>query len=699
MAEIRITGPDGSSFSFPAGTPSETINAAMRSHYGGGQSQQTLPPIQPPPGAIVHGGDGRSFMASDSAVGVNRAASSVGTPEADRRNAVQMEALRQRGGGRDVGSLGRAVLPFAVGQGQGFGDETIAAATAFAQRLGGAGSPDNYAVNQEILQQELDRERGENPIRAAVGEIGGSLSTAIPLAMGGATAARFVPQTASGVRGLAMRGAAGAADGLALGAAYGAGSAQQGERLEGATQGGLLGAGVGALAPLVTSGIGALGRALRLTPRATRARDRMANLLQRARQTPEQIAGALDDAARDGQSVFNVADAMGRTGREELGRLSRTASDTGDDVFRALETRQLGAQRRLGGNIDQAATGRQGYTSTMAEREILSARDALANQQFSAARAEAGAVNPTAAIRVADDFLAPGQAGNIVQSPLPDDSVESIVRRFRSRMTDGRNVLTDFNAAQRLKIDLDTAIDGARGNAQRVLIQMRNSLDDALAEASAPYASARDNFRRASQAADAIGTGRDIARTGRFEDNLQAFGEMSPEQQAGARIGYGSRLVEDVRAGVPTGDPTSRLRGMDAQAEIGAILGNRTNRQIGREYDMFRSWNEVAGGSATARRFAEDAGGESGFAGAVMDTAGLNLGGLLRRGLSAGASALRGESEPVRQMLARALMDTTPEELTKMMMERGASQRNADALARILLTSGVISATASSPTQ
>lgn len=33
QAEIKVAGPDGSSFAFPVGTPVETIEGAMRSHY------------------------------------------------------------------------------------------------------------------------------------------------------------------------------------------------------------------------------------------------------------------------------------------------------------------------------------------------------------------------------------------------------------------------------------------------------------------------------------------------------------------------------------------------------------------------------------------------------------------------------------------------------------------------------------------
>lgn len=43
MSEIRITGPDGSSFSFPAGTPQATIEGALQSHFRSARPEQPAP--------------------------------------------------------------------------------------------------------------------------------------------------------------------------------------------------------------------------------------------------------------------------------------------------------------------------------------------------------------------------------------------------------------------------------------------------------------------------------------------------------------------------------------------------------------------------------------------------------------------------------------------------------------------------------
>ena len=648
----------------------------------------TLPDAQPPPGVVIHGRD-RSFISDRPEVNVSRSASAIADESTDQAMANQLSALQWRGARDDDFGSGamRAILPPMRGVGQGWGDNVMAG---ISSPMGG------YGRNQQILEQEINRAYDERPWTSAISEAAGSLSTAVPAAMAGATATRLVPGAASGVRGAMQRGAAGAVDGAAWGTLYGAGAAREGERTEGAMMGGLIGTGAGFAAPILAGAAKFGANALGLTSKASRARDRMANLLRRSRQSPEDIGDALRAAARDGQPEYTVGDAMGRTGRSEFGRLSRTASDTGDDVFRALENRQLDAKRRVSDALDTAATGRRGYTSDMAQGDILSARDNLAKQQYRAAERSAGAVDPSAAIAEADNFLRPGPGAQVAQpSNLSEDGVEAAVRKARRFLTDDISTVSDFQTAFRRKMELDTMIENSRGTVQSRLIPIRNALDDALSTASSDYAAARDNFRTASRVAESVDTGRGMVGRSRYEDTMRQYGGMTPEQQAGARIGYGSRSVENVRAGQPAGDPTRTLRGLDASQEIDTMFGPQLNRQIGREHDMFRSYEAVAGGPATASRLAEDAAAGSGIGQAIGDAAGLNLGGVVRRGLQTGLAALRGESEPVRQMIARALLSNSPDELIRVMQQRGASQQQIDGIARILLGAPAIGATSS----
>jgi len=645
---------------------------------------------KPPKGVIIHGGDGKSYSASDPSISVERSQSIAGNADEGRAQMAEQEALRRRASGQDFGAA-RAAMPFYQGVSMGGGDEVASAAAALTQP-GTFG--DNYAVNQEMQRQELARERKENPVRSIAGEVAGGLATGIAASAGASlTASRFIPQAASGARGLAMRAGAGALDGVAYGATQGALSARSGERGEGAATGAMIGGAAGVAAPVVGATLRKGADVLRLSPVADRARDRIAYLLQRSRMSPDDVKRSLAEARADGQPEFTIADALGRSGRNEAGRLSRTASDFGDDMFRQAEQRQLGASRRVGTMLDEAATGQPGRTAQEVQGKILAVRGQEAKVNYDAARQAAGAVDVSGAIKAADDFLQPGASAMLrPQSGIADDSVESAVRRARAFLSDGKSQVTNFDAALRAKIEIDAMIERAAPSVQRQLIAVRNALDGALEQASAPYAQARNAFRSASQAADAVDTGADMYRSGRFEDNVNKFGAMDPRQQAAAKVGYASRAVEDVR-GNPEADATKPLRGLDRQEELGAMFGPDINRKIGRERTMFETYGEIAKGSQTAGRIAEDVAGDGMGAqvgGVVMDAATFNGPGIARRALDAGLSALRGESEGTKQAIARIIMSNQPEtvdELRQMLMARGVSNRNIDTIVRSLMLS------------
>jgi hypothetical protein len=70
MADIRVTGPDGSTFTFPAGTPRGQIETAMQQHYGGTPTSQAAPDDIPRPSMPQE--DTAANLVQAGAGGVNR---------------------------------------------------------------------------------------------------------------------------------------------------------------------------------------------------------------------------------------------------------------------------------------------------------------------------------------------------------------------------------------------------------------------------------------------------------------------------------------------------------------------------------------------------------------------------------------------------------------------------------------------------
>jgi siroheme synthase (precorrin-2 oxidase/ferrochelatase) len=61
-----------------------------------------------------------------------------------------------------------------------------------------------------------------------------------------------------------------------------------------------------------------------------------------------------------------------------------------------------------------------------------------------------------------DETLSPG-VNQVVSQPtnIGNDTIETALQQFRDRMTDGRSILSDFTAVQRLRGDLSDAVQSS----------------------------------------------------------------------------------------------------------------------------------------------------------------------------------------------------------------------------------------------
>lgn len=645
-------------------------------------AQYTQP--TPPPGVMIHSGDGRSYITDGKPFDPqNPPAISAARPDDPSAMDAELGALAMRGRqGADPRSMGALAAPTMQGLSMGWGDELVSAAAAALQP--GQFGP-NYDRNQAFQRQELEAARNANPFLAPVAEMGGGIATG--LAAAPLSAARFMGAAPS----LVARVGAGVADGAAMGALYGAGAADAGERLSGAAAGGAMGAALGGAVPLGSKTAAAVGDALGLTPAMSRAGKRVGQLLDRAGTSVNDVRNFLISAKADRQPEVAVTEALGRLGGKEAGRIYRTASQAGEGIADALETRQLGQGPRVATFLDEASSGKPGKTAAMTQAEIIAARDKAADIAYGEARKQAGAVDVSMAKQLADDFLMPGVSR--VASPsdrIADDSIEALVRRARSYFTDGNSQLTDFQSVLRAKQEIDAIIERAPNAAKRELIPMKKALDDALASASAPYAGARDAFRLASQDADAIDQGAVMFKSGRPEDNLATFNAMSQGQQQGARVGYGSEAARRVLTMNPVSDATTPLRAPKSAAELKGLFDPRLGRQVDRERQMFLTYKDALGNSKTAERLAEDVAAGAGQGGVLVDAMSGNITGLMRRGAEKGFAMARGERDDVRALLSRLLMgnasdpDAAAMALQQAMASRQGNERRLDPIIRAL---------------
>lgn len=529
-------------------------------------------------------------------------------PEADPRNSFMGKVDSAMRGAADMMSFGYA-------------DELAAGGDALFNPIFGTGSDgqsfsERYNANLDT-QRGIDKADAENRsgYRFA-GQVGGALTGGAGLAKSGLSVGSRAVQAGAPLWKVAP---AFALDAGVTGALSGSGRGTNAdERMQYALTDGTIGAAVGGLLPVAGAAISKSFSPITNPIRAwwnpeEAASNALGTAVRRSGMSVDDIAASLRSAADDGQTEFAVADAMGQAGQRMLSTTVRNPNNSRQAIHDALMGRQSGQAERLTSFL---ADGLEA-TDTAAQRaaRLTAERAASANANYAAARNSAGAVDPTAAISRADEFLAPGASGVMSNSTgIADDSIEAAVRKARSFLTDGKSVVSDFGSAFRSKQEIDALIERASPTVQRQLIPIRDELDNALVQASEPYANARNVFRQQSRAIDAVDQGKTAASSRmRADDTIPAFARMDPAEQSAFRAGYADPLIARIEAAssspmtnkarlVTTTKLNKELPAFAAPGKAGQL-----SRRIGREETMFRTAHTALGGSKTADNLADAA--------------------------------------------------------------------------------------------
>ncbi|RWK79629.1 MAG: hypothetical protein EOR51_12010 [Mesorhizobium sp.] len=512
------------------------------------------------------------------------------------------------------GMLGSAGMGAADMAGMGFADEGAAGLVSLLEKLPGR-TGKSYSQALKEIRGNQQQAYDDNKKSYIAGMAGAGVAGGTALVKSGLSLGARAAQSGAGL----LRTALGSAvDGGFQGLVHGVGS---GDGLEDRAKQGALGlaagATVGGAVPYATTVLGALLKPMvapimaRLKP-DTYANAAMGEGLRRSGATPQSIVQALNDARADNQPVYSVADALGLTGQRLASTVSRVPHEGRQAFVESLNARQAGQGRRITNALSEAFDAPD--TAAQRTAALTGARDAEANQAYGAARRQAGPVDITPAVRAIDDVLEPG-VHSIARpnNQIAHDSIEGALARVRSMITDGRSNLTDFNAVFRAKLDLDDMITKAEnqgaGNRAHYLANVQNVLDQTLADASAPYAAARDAFAAASRRIEAIGAGKTAAMRGRAQDTTAVYNAMTPEEQAAFRAGYADPLIEQAQSaavGVDKSRPLiSDATGMEFPVVAAPGRSSRLWNQLGREKQMFETRNAAMGGSKSADNLAD----------------------------------------------------------------------------------------------
>lgn len=326
---IEVEGPGGVVVEFPDGTPPATIQGAMSRHFGSPQFQHAL---------------------------------------ADSR------ANNQRGMSNPVtAGISHFADQMMRGRTLGFSDELAGAARAAGVGLSnlaghgpGYGMADAYKAERQAAQEGGDSFSAAHPVAAAAMQLVGGVK-----APGMKAAGSFIKAAPNLPQAMARAGLVGSG----YGAVAGTGSAPDGQRVSGAAQGAAWGAGTGAAMPVVgavarpllRAGGGAVADIARGVKNSIRPPDptapptpadlalaqlKVRQMLDAARATTDSLTA--HPAVVAGKPL-TTAEAIGRTGINNLGALARRSGPTGDALAPMLVDRHGQAPARIMQDFASAA--------------------------------------------------------------------------------------------------------------------------------------------------------------------------------------------------------------------------------------------------------------------------------------------------------------------------------------------------------
>lgn len=508
-----------------------------------------------------------------------------------------------------------------LGQGASFG---------FADEIGGgiaalAGSirtGESFNDAYDKIQKDLAAKRqafGEdNPVLAPVLEIAGGLAT------GGAGAGKVLGSQAVRNAPALARGAAMTGTGAAEGALYGAGTADAGERLQGAAEGGAYGALGGVVAAPIANTIGRVGGSL-VNRGAKMAQSSPKNdALRVIRDTAEAVGLTPEEAARrmkqlgPDATIADVDEGMrlvARAGSNRLGTMKDKATDL-------LDKRNRASGQRLLSTIEATAGSSKSWGDT--QKAIIRQRSEQAGPIYDAARERGIEMTPEIQQIIRNTHISKqaNQFAGLQGKPKLKSPTKTIVdpsgktRQVpdpKATIFDNMTPQDRFDYLKFAKEGLSDMIGEAKrsgkNNRARILMEQKNELLDAMGSQNPEYIRANSIFAGASELNEAIVSGRKLMNPSTdFDEVADMFKAMSPSEQEMFRLGAVKSVADkldslganrDVNAVIGTGAPAAVRRKIDL------VLGDDAPeflRRAGIEEEFAKTRRSITGNSTTAQQ-------------------------------------------------------------------------------------------------
>jgi hypothetical protein len=596
-------------------------------------------------------------------------------------------------GKQDVGvvrNTTRALL--GQGLGMGWGDE--AEAWLRSKLPGGK----TYKQEKAKIDKDYAQYSRKHNVLAPVAEFtGGVLPTVAAVIGTGFTGGAGAPAAAAtGARtlGALSRLAAnpyvrGAVTGAVTGGISGAGSAKEGERVQGGTTGAIIGTGAGVGLPVVmrTGRAGSQWLRSRLASSDaavdSQAAQKVNRALQQQNMTPEQAAIKVAE-----DKAMGVPSTLANTGKRTVALTEVLAQRPGtapEIVENALEGQRLGARERTYGQVRQAISPGDFYgEETKLVEQLRRQADTLYDKAY-----EFGAVNDG---RIQDVLQHPRFQGFYNKAREIADT-EAMSARLRGEdpskfqlaeiyTVDPNGVATltkvpDVRTLDYIKRGIDATIDaGFRGQGMstaeaNALKDLRkvfvNTIDEATGGVDSPYFKARQVYSGDMEVLDAMRKGMDDFNKLDHEEIIKLVKDMTPTEKEAFRTGAVRNIYGRIMSPSQNINAAQRVIGApEMQAKLQPLFDSPEKfdlfkAALERESQLFQQSNQILGNSATFRRQAANAEFNENDAGAFVGDM-ISGGGFYNSITNAAARLARSAqmSDAVAGKTAKLLMSSDP---------------------------------------
>jgi hypothetical protein len=543
--------------------------------------------------------------------------------------------------------------------------------------LRGKGGYDANYRDRAISREQYER---SNPKAALAGELAGSVGTAFVPGLGAynvanrvGTAARLVPA--------AVRYGSAAVGGATAGAVAGAGTAEPGERLQGAGMGALVG---GAVGPVATAGlrgightaqavkdttagipyVGALGTGISALGGATlnygtRAQEKFLQALRRDQMSPDDLRAATEAAQRLGPKPETLVDRGGVNTRGLAESATRYPGEAQRAASELASERMTGQMGRIRDDLSQAfrVQGDPKALSKVFSDEASQNARPLYEQAY---REGSMITDPRIAeyMRLPAFQKAYGTARRLAQY----DGIDL--------PTDPRK-LTEFNlqTLDYVKRGLDDVLyttkipaPGGVGRTERAkIIEAQKGFMGVLDEIVPTYAQARQAYAGPIAMRNALEDGQKFVSMSR-DEFYDTVSRLSPAEMDQFKIGALASIRDRMSKTSDGRDLIREVYGSPDKRELlKAVVGDeqfgRLEQQFARERAIRRTDDTIRGNSRTATR-------QAGMADLEADTTVLPA--VLNQGLMKGGTnyLLRsgtGVAQPTADALSPMLFSTNPQ--------------------------------------